>query len=294
MLGLQAMANGKVILPNYQVRYYLKDLELFKNSMTKNVALVDDELQGKMYTSNKGGSGFGKFKKLPNPKVISWFSNDMIEVFVGKHDGFEEAGVSYSRQVINIKNKFWIVKDNFSSKKNHDYKQVWQGHYTNENDSNLIRSSFDNGSGLDIYQLNSIDDVKINGARGKQWSILSKHEVSDFSFITVLAPFNNFEKRINEDEEVNSIMDWSLVKNISKSGFIGCQFDKENMKIAFDVLNINLGEKIIEFKTPSDVVVIVENDEVVIRNIQSKDMYLNFEGSSIIIATDHSIKIKIK
>ena len=31
MLGVQAMANGQVILPNYQVRYPLKDLNIFKN-----------------------------------------------------------------------------------------------------------------------------------------------------------------------------------------------------------------------------------------------------------------------
>lgn len=38
MLGIQAMANGQVLLPNNQVRYSLPDLELFKNSMVKNVA----------------------------------------------------------------------------------------------------------------------------------------------------------------------------------------------------------------------------------------------------------------
>ena len=81
LLGIQAFANENVILPNYQVRYSLKDLELFKNSMTKNVALVDDELQGKKYTSNKGGSGFGKFKQLPNPKVIGFQKNKDIEIF---------------------------------------------------------------------------------------------------------------------------------------------------------------------------------------------------------------------
>ena len=32
VLGIQAMANGKVLLPNYQVRYYLKDLEFLKRS----------------------------------------------------------------------------------------------------------------------------------------------------------------------------------------------------------------------------------------------------------------------
>ncbi|MEM6378806.1 MAG: heparinase II/III family protein [Bacteroidota bacterium] len=71
MLGIQAMANGQVLLPNYQVRYSLEDFDFFKNSMVKNVALVDDELQGKQWTSNKGGSGFGKFKDLPEPSIIS-------------------------------------------------------------------------------------------------------------------------------------------------------------------------------------------------------------------------------
>ncbi|NOR28087.1 MAG: heparinase, partial [Lutibacter sp.] len=294
MLGIQAMANGKVILPNYQVRYYLKDLELFKNSMTKNVALVDDELQGKEYKSNKGGSGFGKFKKLPNPKVISWSANEKIEVFVGSHDGFDDVGVGYSRQVINFENKFWVVKDNFSSNELHDYKQVWQGHYTIEKSSNLLRSTFDNGSGLDIYQLNSIDDLKNDGARGKQWSILSKNNINQFNFITVLAPFKNFEKRINDDEDVKSIMDWRLVKSFSKPGIFGYQFEKENMKVAFDVLKINLGRKNVEFETPSDVAVIVEDNGAIIRNIQSSDVYLNFEGSIIKISPDQSMKIIIK
>jgi len=54
VLGVQAIANTQTILPNYQVRYPFKDLEVFKNSMTKNVALVDDALQGKKWTSNKG------------------------------------------------------------------------------------------------------------------------------------------------------------------------------------------------------------------------------------------------
>ena len=155
------MANGKVVLPNYQVRYSLPDLELFKNSMVKNVALVDNELLGKNYTSNKGGSGFGKFKKLPNPKVISWKTSDNFDSFVGSHDGFKNIGVSYSRQVINIKNDFWVVKDKFNSKSVHTYKQVWQGHYSLEHQPNLLRSTCEKGSGLDIYKLQAGDLVEI-------------------------------------------------------------------------------------------------------------------------------------
>ena len=142
MLGVQAMANGKIVLPNYQVRYSLKDLELFKNSMTKNVALVDDQLQGKQYTSNKGGSGFGKFGELPNPKTITWKTDENLDVFVGSHNGFKNIEVDYTRQVIYLKDDFWIVKDNFKSNKPHTYKQIWQGHYSTEEAPNLFRSSF--------------------------------------------------------------------------------------------------------------------------------------------------------
>lgn len=249
MLGVQAIANGKAILPNYQVRYYLKDLELFKNSITKNVALVDDELQGKKYTSNKGGSGFGKFRELPNPKVISWVTSDEVDVFVGSHDGFENVGVTYSRQVINLKNDFWIVKDNLKSDRPHDYKQVWQGHYSNENKPNLLRASFDDGSGLDIFQLIDVDDVTTDGARGKEWSVVSKRGKSNFNFITILFPFETFDKRIDESQSVIDLKGWkindsvwhsdngsslSLTKGDTTIFFSVDELKNEQMKIKFD------------------------------------------------------------
>ena len=219
ILGIQAMANENVILPNYQVRYSLNDLELFKNSMTKNVALVDDELQGKKYASNKGGSGFGKFKELPKPKVIGFQKNEDLEVFIGSHDGFKNVGVEYSRQVINVENDFWIVKDNFSSDKKHTYKQVWQGHYSLENSPNLLRSSFSNGAGLDIYQLNKIDKIKTDGARGKQWSVTSKTDTKDFNFITILFPFSKYDNRINEEKENPNFKDWSKNSSIISDAY---------------------------------------------------------------------------
>ncbi|MEO0901093.1 MAG: heparinase II/III family protein, partial [Bacteroidota bacterium] len=184
MLGIQAIANGHAILPNYQVRYSLLDFQLFKNSMVKNVALVDNELQGKKWTSNKGGSGFGKFKVLPKPEVISWSTNDNFDLFAGKHDGFENIGVNYSRQVLFIEDDFWIVKDNFSSGTPHEYKQVWQGHYTLENGPDLLRASAADASGHDILQLVSLDTVVNSGARGKHWSVISKKNQKEFSFIT--------------------------------------------------------------------------------------------------------------
>lgn len=294
ILGVQAMANGNVILPNYQVRYYLKDLELFKNSLTKNVALVDNELQGKEYTSNKGGSGFGKFKKLPTPNVISWGENSGIEFFVGSHNGFENIGVKYSRQVINIENKFWVIKDNFSSDEVHNYKQVWQGHYTLENAPDLLRATFDNGAGFDIVQLNGVDEIEKNGARGKEWCIVSKKSNSKFNFLTLLFPYSTFDKRINEEEKIESIMGWDVVKNISKFKTHSYEFNKGNIKVAFDALEINFEGNNLEFESPSDVIIIVENNEVWLQNIQSTDVYLKLSGSKIKIEPGNKRKIELK
>jgi hypothetical protein len=191
MLGIQAMANGNIILPNYQVRYSLKDYELFKNSLVKNVALVDSTLQGQEYEGNQGGSGFGKFKVLPQPKTIVWKTNEQLDLFIGSHNGFKKNGVTYSRQIIYLNHDFWIVKDNFTSNSKHTYKQVWQGHYSYEKAPNLLRSSFNDGSGLDIYQFTATDSVSKSGKNGKEWSIVSKKAENNCSFITALVPLKS-------------------------------------------------------------------------------------------------------
>ncbi|MCI2228227.1 heparinase II/III family protein [Polaribacter sp. MSW13] len=278
MLGIQAMANGNVILPNYQVRYSLKDLELFKNSMTKNVALVDDELQGKKYTSNKGGSGFGKFKQLPNPKVIGFQDNKDLEVFIGSHDGFENVGVQYSRQVLNVENDFWIVKDNFSSDKNHVYKQVWQGHYSLENSPNLLRSSFQNGSGLDIYQLNMVDKVIVDGARGKQWNVVSKTSNKDFSFITILFPFSKYNNRIDEEKKNPNLKGWvlndaSIQSNAQKT------LSKDHKHLFFGVKQIQIKQKTIHFSEKVDVYVTDEKNEIKIQSLFYKSFKVKLSSS---------------
>ena len=210
MLGIQAMAHGHAILPNYQVRYSLKDFDFFKNSMVKNVALVDDELQGKEWTSNKGGSGFGKFLKLPNPEVIAWKVHGDFDLFAGRHDGFEDVGVEYTRQVVFVKNEFWIVKDNFKSADPHDYKQVWQGHYTDENGPNLLRASTPDACGHDILQLIESDSVFSAGARGKQWSVVAKSNQKEFSFLTIIYPFQTYTNRLDEEAKEMVINDWKV------------------------------------------------------------------------------------
>ena len=274
MLGVQAMANGKVVLPNYQVRYSLADLELFKNSMVKNVAFVDDELQGKQYTSNKGGSGFGKFRELPNPKVISWKTTNDLDVFVGSHDGFENVGVHYSRQVINIKNNFWIVKDNFKSENEHTYKQVWQGHYSLENAPNLLRATFDDATGLDIFQLQKADTVTNNGARGKQWSVVSKKESGDFSFITAIFPYSGYDNRIDETTTISKIGNWDVNHQKLFKSDASAIISNNSTFILFETSTIENEKISIQLNKKSDVLIYVK-DEVVVQNIDDKPIFIS-------------------
>jgi hypothetical protein len=278
MLGVQAMANGKVILPNYQVRYSLKDLELFKNSLTKNVALVDEELIGKQYTSNKGGSGFGKFLNLPTPRTIAWEKNKDLDVFIGSHDGFENIGVTYSRQVIYIRDNFWIVKDNFSSDKQHVYKQVWQGHYSLEEGPNLIRSSFDNASGLDIFQINETDNVASYGQRGKQWSIVSKSGRNKFSFITALYPYEGYSNRVNEDQNTPKLKGWNLnASNYITKGDEAVILSKGKDVLVFSVSALAFNGVNIECSQITDLFVKYADNEILIQSLGKEEIKISLK-----------------
>lgn len=271
MLGVQAMANGKVLLPNYQVRYYLKDLEFFKNSMVKNVALVDDELQGKEYRSNQGGSGFGKFGELPEPITIAFETGDAHDLYVGSHDGFENIGVDYSRQVIFVRDDFWIVKDNFKANEEHEYKQVWQGHYTLENAPNLLRATFEDGSGLDIFQLRNTGTVTTSGTRGKEWAVVVSEAETDYEFITILFPFDTFDARINEDEENPELKGWKINEGKWKAeGNDAVALTHEDSGYFFSVGKLTMDALSINFSQPSDIFLKKENGRIFLQSLSKE------------------------
>ena len=281
MLGIQAVANGQVILPNYQVRYPYTDFYFFKNSMVKNVALVDGELQGKQWISNQGGSGFGKFKELPQPKTLAWTKNDSFDFFAGSHDGFENIGVTYSRQVIYLKDDFWVIKDNFSSDKPHTYKQIWQGHYTLENGPDLIRSNFPDATGTDIFQLNAPDSVNTDGRRGKEWAIVSKSGQKDFNFITVVFPYNGSDNRLDEDAENLILLGWAINKlPFSATGTDLRSLSKENKSYLFQVKEITLDSLTISLNATADLFIERTKDSIAIHSLSDKNIEVAINGDS--------------
>ena len=274
MLGIQAMANGKAILPNYQVRYSLTDFDLFKNSMVKNVALVDDELLGKKWTSNKGGSGFGKFKQLPQPQVIAWESNDAYDFFAGSHNGFEQVGVDYTRQVIYVKDAFWIVKDHFQSDNPHQYKQVWQGHYTHENGPNLLRAVAPDASGHDIWQLYPADEVVNGGARGKQWSVVATSDKKAHAFLTIIYPYRKYNNRIDETTEQKELNDWVINTAEDQETVLMTNLAKEQTTFVFELKVWENQVWMVQAKEETDLFIQQEDDQLTIQSISSQEKTL--------------------
>jgi hypothetical protein len=268
MLGIQAIANGHAILPNYQVRYSLKDFDFFKNSMVKNVALVDEEMQGKQYTSNQGGSGFGKFRELPNPEVIAWETNENSDLFIGRHDGFENVGVAYTRQVIFVKDEFWIVKDEFSSNDLHDYKQVWQGHYTLENGPNLLRATAPDAAGHDIFQINKTDSVFSDGTRGKHWSVVIKEDQRNYSFITVIYPYKGYSNRLDETSKEITIGNWEIDSSgWEMAGKNASNISNENEAYFFGATSLKHKNQSLKFSEKSDIYMNEKDGQISLQNL---------------------------
>ena len=214
MLGIVARANGQEILPNYQVRYSLPDFEYFKNSLVKNVAIVDGVLHGRGWKSNKGGSGFGKWEILPEPELIAWSKNDGWDFFAGSHDGYADLGVDYYRKVLFIRGLGWVVRDIFESSNGpHAFQQVWQGHYSDEDSGNHHRAVFADGSGLEILQLGDQADSWSSALRRGKGNLVYTVNGEAADYTTLLYPFASFSARIPEalfDEGRTSLQGWTI------------------------------------------------------------------------------------
>jgi hypothetical protein len=106
----------------------------------------------------KGGSGFGKFQSLQKLKLLHGKNNNQLSLYIGSHDGFEKRVLLLLKTNHLLHHDFWIVKIILSQTSSHTYKQVCK-YYSYEEIPNLLRSSFNDGSGLDIYQFIATDSV---------------------------------------------------------------------------------------------------------------------------------------
>jgi hypothetical protein len=203
VLGMALYGFGSELLPTYRVRYSEPSYRFLKNSLSKNVALADNILQGQGWISNAARTGFGIWENLPTPVLNDWITGDNFDYFSGSHNGFEKDSVTYNRSIVFFKPFFFIVTDEFNSSSYHSYQQIWQGKFNPLPDCNgalktmpsgklyVIQSDYTdmNIDYLTKYNLNSVRFEKIG--------------VSSYSFSTVLYPEQSLDQNIPEVKQFN-------------------------------------------------------------------------------------------
>jgi len=156
-----------------------------------------------------------------------------------------------------------VVIDKFISGKERRYSQIWQGYYSRERE-NFFRSTFANGSGLDIIQLNNYNGFTISPIlRGKSSLLFHSPRTREHKFFTLLYPFSQFDTRIDE-----------------RTGIDG--FDFLGYKIYHDQFDTIKGEKIISNGTIAVVLNATEIEGISFSG-EKPDLIVNLAGKSFTV-----------
>ncbi|MEX1383359.1 MAG: heparinase, partial [Lutibacter sp.] len=138
---------------------------------------------------------------------------------------------------------------------------------------NLLRATFDNATGLDIFQLQKVDTVTTSGARGKQWSVVSKKETGNFSFITAVFPFSGYDNRIDETTTVSKIGDWDVNNQKLFKSNASTIISNNNTFMMFETSAIENEEISIQLNEKSDIIMVLK-DKVILQNIDDKPIVI--------------------
>lgn len=125
-LSFELAAKGKTLLVDPGTYVYARDIETrnwFRSSFAHNTLILDGE------SSSIPATPFS-WEKVANCKTLSWITNERFDFFRGQHDGYMP--VIHVRNVLFIKDNYWIVCDEVEDKPEHDYK--WNFHFTPDAD----------------------------------------------------------------------------------------------------------------------------------------------------------------
>ncbi|MBN7809763.1 heparinase II/III family protein [Algoriphagus sp. H41] len=292
VLGLQLFANGEMLVPNYQVRYPEPEFPFFKNSWAKNVALVDSIPQGQEWTGNQGGSGFGKFGKLPKAEVLLWEPKGKIQAFRGTHDGYQDLGVGYERSVYFFPGEFWLVRDRFSGDQNHVYYQNFQGNYSLESGPILARSSQADGSGMDLIQLGSqLAGADVAGINGKNRVTFRSEPTPSLDFVTLLRPYDSFQDRTSAVDAAAKILlgDWEVHRQsleLKGSKFLADQIlRKGDLLLLLGMRGIQSENLSLQSSKPVDIQVVLGEKGMELKSFEPNPIPLESSTGTLTLST---------
>ena len=127
--------------------------------------------------------------------------------------------------------------------------------------------------------MNPIDTVQIDGKRGKEWSVITKKNQNNFSFITVLYPYIGYSTRIDETNEMTKIKHWVVKKSPKINGIESVSLLNNNKELFFNVKEVFFKDEKIEFTQFSDVYVSLIKDKISIQNIGVADIKVKLKNN---------------
>ena len=120
VLSIDLAAGGKTLLVDSGTYTYHDPVELryhFRSTAAHNTLTIDDN------SSSEQGEKFSWVTKAET-KTESWISKDRFDFFSASHNGYErfiENPARHSREILFLKNDYWIMRDFVETKGEHDY-----------------------------------------------------------------------------------------------------------------------------------------------------------------------------
>lgn len=129
-LSFELAAKGKTLLIDPGTYVYSADIKMrdwFRSSEAHNTLIIDNK------PSSIPADPFS-WKTIAKCKPLNWISHKRFDFFAGEHDGYKP--LIHKRNVLFIKNDYWIVCDEITANEEHDYK--WNFHFAPNAEDNFI------------------------------------------------------------------------------------------------------------------------------------------------------------
>ncbi len=132
-LAINLSVGGQTVLTDSGTYSYHESEEMrdyFRSSEAHNTLTIDDESQSET-------NGKFSWKTKANAARRKWFSQPRFDFFEGSHDGYErlEAPATHTRNILFLKNDYWIMRDFVETSGTHDYKLNF--HFNREADTSI-------------------------------------------------------------------------------------------------------------------------------------------------------------
>ena len=136
-LAIDAAVGGRTLLVDSGTYSYHESKEIrdyFRSTAAHNTLTIDEK------SSSEPGGKFG-WKTRAETKIRSWICEDRFDYFEGSHNGYErfaENPALHTRNVLFLKNDYWIVRDFVETSGEHDY---WLNFHYNINTKPFVENT---------------------------------------------------------------------------------------------------------------------------------------------------------